>query len=241
MSHSVRIICDFIEEGWGSMDHVADMLTAGLLRSYGGSVDVRSVRPAMFPVPHRTVCRVVNRYVYYPWILRTHWTDAIVTHVIDHSYAHLVHELPPENTVVTCHDIDAFRCLLKGRRERRSWLFRRVARRILSGMQKAARVICVSEATRHELLMHGLVDPQRIRVVHNAIDPDFSSGPNPEADQELARLLGPPVEGVTELLHVGSTARRKRLDVLLQVAVNLQRKGELVRLIRVGPEVPREL
>jgi len=108
-------------------------------------------------------------------------------------------------------------------------------------MQKAARVICVSEATRHELLMHGLVDPQRIRVVHNAIDPDFSSGPNPEADQELARLLGPPVEGVTELLHVGSTARRKRLDVLLQVAVNLQRKGELVRLIRVGPEVPREL
>jgi glycosyltransferase involved in cell wall biosynthesis len=102
-------------------------------------------------------------------------------------------------------------------------------------------VICVSCATRDELVRRRIVDPRRVRVVHNAVDSGFSPLPNPAADREIERLLGPPVTGVFELLHVGSTAPRKRLDVLLEVTVNLRRRGEPVRLIRVGPPLSGEL
>jgi glycosyltransferase involved in cell wall biosynthesis len=241
MTHAVRIVCDFAEEGWPSMDYVADVLAAGLAKHFEGTVDLQSIRPAMVPLPHRTLARALNRYVYYPWFLRKRRSGPDVFHVIDHSYAHLVHQLPPERTVVTCHDIDAFRCLLEGRQEHRSRLFRTVSRWILAGMQKAARVICVSEATRNELVNRRLVDPRRACVVENAVAPEFTPRYDPQAERELERLLGPRVQGTTELLHVGSTARRKRLDVLMKVAVELRRKGEPVRLIRVGPQVPAEL
>lgn len=241
MSHSVGLVCDFAEEGWTSMDHVAAMLAGELVKRFEGTVALRCIRPTMIRLPHRTFGRAVNRYLYYPWVLGRQRFSADVFHVIDHSYAHLVHRLPPKRTVVTCHDIDAFRCLVEGRRDRRSRPFRRVAGWILAGLQQAARVICVSRATRDELMKHRLIEPHRARVVHNAIAPEFNRRPDLDSDQELEQLLGPRVKGVTELLHVGSTARRKRLDVLMQVAVNLWREGERVRLIRIGPQVPAEL
>ena len=71
-----------------------------------------------------------------------------------------------ERTVVTCHDLDTFRCLLEPSREPRPRWFRAMARRILTGFQKAAVVVCDSEATRQAVLAHDL--GPRVSAAHGA-------------------------------------------------------------------------
>ena len=66
---------------------------------------------------------------------------------------------PPERTVVTCHDLDTFRSVLRPEDEPRSALFRKATRRILTGLQRAAWITCDTAAVRDELLGFGLVPP----------------------------------------------------------------------------------
>jgi glycosyltransferase involved in cell wall biosynthesis len=153
-------------------------------------------------------------------------------HVVDHSYAHLVHALPGDRTMVTCHDVDAFRSILEPREERRMFAYRLVAGRILAGLRKAAHVACDSEATRAALVSLARFPEECLSVIPNGAD----TGGNPEddaaADVEAARMLGSR-RGI-ELLHVGSTIPRKRIDVLLEVFAAVRRSRGEVRLTRVG-------
>ena len=113
----IAILCDLEEEGWTSMDLVAAMLEQGL-RQVGRPIEVTRLQPPMRrrlsgqagPGYHlRFNCdRVLNRFWDYPRWLRTQRHRFDLFHVVDHSYSQLVHELPPERTVVTCHDVDIF-------------------------------------------------------------------------------------------------------------------------------------
>jgi len=181
--------------------------------------------------------RLLNRFRDYPRALRRARDEFDLFHVVDHSYAQLLHVLPAGRTVVTCHDLDTFRCLLDPAGEPRSAAFRAMTRRVLSGFRMAARVACDSRATRDELLAHGLFSHERVSVIPNGVHPDFSDEPDEEADREAARLLGGAVDGgdgVVELLHVGSTIARKRIDVLLRVFAEVRRAEPRARLVRVG-------
>ena len=128
-----------------------------------------------------TLDRFTNRLLDYPRWLRETRDNIDVFHVVDHSYAHLVLELPPERTVVTCHDVDTFRSVLHPSVERRSAAFRAMTRRILDGFRRAARVTCDSVATRDAILAHGLADGDRLAVVPNGVHPDFSPLPDEQA------------------------------------------------------------
>lgn len=225
------------------MDLVADMLLEGLHREHAQTISATRVAPPMRRRFTRgstsdgqlfKVDRLLNRFWDYPRFLRRERARFDLFHVVDHSYAQLVHELPPERVVVTCHDVDTFRSLLAGETERRSFPFKAMTRRILSGLQQAARVTCDSLATRDALLAHGLVAPERAVVVPNGVHPSCSPDANAQADDEAARLLGPANAGAIEILHVGSTIRRKRIDVLLRVFAALRKEFANVRLVRVG-------
>jgi glycosyltransferase involved in cell wall biosynthesis len=181
----------------------------------------------------RNTDRLVNRFFDYPQRLRKQ-RDFDLFHIIDHSYAHLVHVLPAERVVVTCHDLDAFRCVLEPAQERRSRAFRSMAQRILDGLCKAARVACDSVATQDALLAHGLIPANRLEVVPLGVDPACSPQPDAEADAEATRLLGQPDPKAVDILHVGSTIPRKRIDVLLRVFAGIRKHGRAARLIRVG-------
>src|SRR5262249_46767554 len=137
-------------------------------------------------------------------------------HIVDHSYAQLAHELPSHRTVITCHDLDTFRCVLEPDRDPRPLWFRTMTKRILDGLRKAAHVIAVSEATRAELVNCRLIEPERITVVHNGVHPSCSSAPDEGADREAARLLNDKADTIW-LLNVGSNRPRKRIDILLRI------------------------
>src|SRR6266516_428622 len=178
--------------------------------------------------------RFLNRFWDYPRVARQRRDEFDLFHLVDHSYGQLVHQLPPDRTVITCHDRDTFRCLLVTNGDRRCWLFKAMMKRTLSGFSKAARVVCDSRATYDELLAHDLVSPGRLSVVPLGVHPAFSAAPNAVADAEAARLLNLNGAETIDILHVGSTIKRKRVDVLLRVLAEVRKQFPRTRLIRVG-------
>jgi glycosyltransferase involved in cell wall biosynthesis len=240
----VALVCDLVEENWPSMQLVADMLRQNLEAGYSQQLETTKLCPRMrrhfaFPLPGprqfwNNADRLTNRFIDYPLWLRGQRSAFDLYHIVDHSYSQLVHQLPADRTVVTCHDLDTFRCLLEPSREPRPGWFRAMSRRILSGLQKAAHVVTVSGATRDEILRYGLLPPERITVVHNGVHPACSPVPDPAADAAVSQLLPAKAAGTFWLLHVGSTIPRKRLDVLLRVFAAVRAESPPTRLVRVG-------
>jgi glycosyltransferase involved in cell wall biosynthesis len=130
--------------------------------------------------------------------------------------------------VVTCHDIDAIRCLVDGGRP----FYRQMARGILAGLRRAALVTCDTQAIRDELVEGDLLSADRLVVVHNGVHEALFAGEDAGASAEVERLAGPP-RGI-ELLHVGSTIPRKRIDVLLKMLAEVRRRRPSVSLLRAG-------
>lgn len=237
----LAIVADYAEEGWPSMDLVADTLLDHLRREHGDVIDAALIRPRM---PRRltrlrfvrgrtaVLDRAIARHWDYPRQLKEAGAGFDVYHIVDHTYAHLVHGLPVARTIVTCHDVDAFRSILQPDEERRSLPFRWMTQRILSGLREAAHVPCDSEATRDALVALAGFPADRLSVIANGAELGGSPDADPATDFEAGRILGPR-QGV-ELLHVGSTIDRKRIDVLLEVFAAVRRALPDARLIRVG-------
>jgi glycosyltransferase involved in cell wall biosynthesis len=244
----VGVVCDYLEERWPSMDLVAEMILEHLAKRPAGEVVPERIRPpwrerfTKLPAVGakgvaRNADRVFNRYLNYPRQLRTiaasgHYD---LFHLVDHSYAQLLLALPPGRAVVTCHDLDTFRCLLEPENEPRPRWFRALAQRTLTGLQNAAAVACDSEATKSAILRHGLLPEETLRVVYLSVHPECSHEPNPDHDRAATDLLGPlDPDGPPEILHVGSNIPRKRIDVLLNVFAGIRRAIPAARLVKVG-------
>lgn len=235
----VALVADLLSEQWPSMNLVADTLTAELATvGSRAQLEVELVRPVFAP-RHEPIGRYLNRFVDFSWWLWRHRPDADVFHVIDHSYAHLVHVLPAGKVVVTCHDTDAFLSLVAPEHGT-SRLPKSVTRVVLSGMRKAAHVTCDSHATRDEMLRLGLMPADRLSVVHMGVHPGIAPQPDDRADAELTQLLGARLAGVPELLHVGTCIPRKRIDVLLTVLAAVVETNPRVRLLRAGGRLTEE-
>jgi glycosyltransferase involved in cell wall biosynthesis len=239
----VAILADYLEEEWPSMDLVADMLYEHLRREHAATVEATLVRPPMprrltrlplvaAPAKASILDRALARQWDYPRALGAIRGRFDVYHVVDHTYAHLVHALPADRTVVTCHDVDAFRSILQPEDEQRSAPYRWMSARILAGLRLAAHVPCDSESTRDALVSLAGFPQDRLSVIANGTDTAQWQDTDALADLEAARLLGPR-QGV-ELLHVGSTIPRKRIDILLDVFAAVKAERKDARLIRVG-------
>jgi glycosyltransferase involved in cell wall biosynthesis len=239
----VAIVSDLREERWHSMDLIAEMLLLNLKAPDLRVVDPTELRPAMIRrltrVPFgpgglaEAADRITNRVWDYPRWLAARRGEFDIFHVVDHSYANLVRVLPADRTVVTCHDLDAFQGVLPGTRGG-TLVSRALAPRLLEGLQAAARVVCVSQAGRDQLVSHNILSSSRITVIPNGVHPTCTHRPDVRADREAGELLGPVRANAIELLHVGSTIPRKRIDVLLELVAGLRRRWPSVRLIRVG-------
>lgn len=232
------------------MDLVGEMLLEHLQRDHADSFVTRRVSP---PLRRRltrlrsnghffNADRLMNRFWDYRRSLRPQIEGFDLFHLVDHSYSQLLHHLPPDRTIVTCHDLDTFRCLLEPNEEPRSRMFRKMMQHVLNGFRTAAVVACDSAATRDELLAHDLLAPERLRVVPLGVHPTCTPAPDPAADAQAVRLLNSgPVEAIN-LLHVGSTIERKRIDVLLEVFAGVRKEFPQACLFRVGgPFTPAQM
>ncbi len=241
----VAILRDFAEEGWASMDLVAEMLADRLHSEHAREFESQLLCPkfryraSRVPWIGRSrlagnVDRYLNRWHTYPRFVARQFEKFDLFHVSDHSYAHLVHALPPDRTTVFCHDLDAFRCLLHPERERRPRWFRRMMRRVLTGLQQAAIVFYSTESVREQILAASLVEPERLVAAPYGTSPEFTPQPH-ETDAAVAsKLTGRAVQPY--LLHVGSCIARKRIDVLLDVFAAVRQQQADLQLVQVGGE-----
>jgi glycosyltransferase involved in cell wall biosynthesis len=224
----IAVLADFAEEGWPSMDLCAEMLLAHLPdKSVSGSL----LRPPFrrlatrLPLPRRTALnadRLLNRFRHFSRFAQKHAGEFDLFHVVDHTYAQLVHALPPGRAGVYCHDLDAFRCLIEPKRDPRPRWFRTLARRILTGLQQATVVFHSTHVVRAEIERHGLVDPARLVHAPYGVCPEFTP------DGPPAKEAGP------FLLHIGTNSPRKRIDLLLRTLAGVRREFPAIRLVKVG-------
>jgi glycosyltransferase involved in cell wall biosynthesis len=238
----LALLMDPLEEGWPSMDLAGEALFEQLQGPLAESVRVTPVRPRMVPLARSlpvlrerrqalNVDRLLTRFLAYParLALQTRGHDAY--HVVDHTYAQLVHALPPERTGVYCHDLDAFRSILEPEKEPRPAWFRAMAWATLKGLRRAAVVFHSTGTVREELLRHGLVPPERLVHAPLGTSPEYGPEPVPgDRSDEVLRPLG----GRPYVLHVGSGIARKRVDVLFEVFAALRSRHPELRLVQQG-------
>jgi len=238
----LALICDFLEERWPSMDLFGDMLYRCFEAEHAAAIEVEQLRPSLhyrfskIPGLGRAgflwnADRLLNRFHDYPAWLKKRAASFDLFHLVDHSYSQLLLDLPADRTVVTCHDLDTFNCLLEPESDPRPRWFRAMAQRSLNGFLGAAHVICPSEFTRANILRHGLFPADRVTVIHPGADPVFFES----SDAVPAVAVDRPY-----LLHVGSTIRRKRIDVLLRVFARVASRFPNLQLVRVGGDFTAE-
>ena len=227
-----------LEEGWTSMDLVAEALMERLPAQDAWPVTAELVRASFVPVlgrlaahrgPPTTADRVFNRFWLYRRALRSLRRRCDVFHIVDHSYAHLACSLPRGRTIVTCHDIDTFRGFWTSDAID-TGLPRFLVNRLAAGLRSAALVACPSRATANDLMSAGLAGADRIVVVPNGVERPVADA---SAEREASELLQAR-DATVDLLHVGSTIPRKRIDLLLETVARVARDEPRVRLVRVG-------
>jgi glycosyltransferase involved in cell wall biosynthesis len=99
-------------------------------------------------------------------------------------------------------------------------------------------VTCDTRATRDDLVERNLLSPDQLVVVHNGVHPAMLAGDDADGRAEISRLAGPPRGD--ELLHVGSTIARKRIDVLIEAFAVARRRRPSLTLLRAGGPLTEE-
>lgn len=134
----------------------------------------------------------------------------------------------PVPGVVTVHDLTAI-LLPETHRFKVRWSLLPFLR---PSLERARRVIAISEATAADLRTHFPQVTDKVRVVLSGIDPDFRPG-DPDTIAATRRELGAP-DGY--LLYTGTLEPRKGLHLLLDAWEALRdRGGEVPPLLLAGP------
>src|ERR1700678_1826710 len=148
----IAVLFDAAEEEWPSMDLAGEMLVdqwrsglASRVQAEVVGISIPRIVRRIPRVPSRTAFnadRALTRYVAYPLRALAARRPRRLFHVVDHSYAQLVHSLPAARTGVYCHDLDVFRPILSDVGPdvgaRRSQWFRALARVLAAGLRAAA-------------------------------------------------------------------------------------------------------
>jgi glycosyltransferase involved in cell wall biosynthesis len=234
------IVCDYLEEGWISMDICAQMLVDRSAQFTDSDIQPVQIRPPFHwrlkpweqHLPkYFNSHRFINRFIDYPRYLKARATDCEFFHVADHSYGHLVRSLPAAKTGVYCNDLDAFESILEPAKYPRSWAYRRLAQHILTGMQTAAIVFCPTEEIRRQIEYYQLIDPSKLIVAPPGVSVEYQ--PNVPIDPTTIALQER-FQGKPFILHVGSCIPRKRIDVLLNTFARLRAELPQLHLVKVG-------
>jgi glycosyltransferase involved in cell wall biosynthesis len=128
---------------------------------------------------------------------------------------------------ITVHDLHAFEPDLPWSRTAEHQAFRaRWERTMTPILQRAACIVTVSEFTRGRLRDLLGVDPQRVAVVGNGVDPLYLEAPSGAIDT--------PSDVSPYVLVVGGLTRRKGGDLILRLAAVLARELPQMRVVVAG-------
>ena len=232
----VLLVGNYPHDGQESMQRFANLLNTGL-REAGH--EVRLLRPT--PVVGRFKpaasgvgkwCGYIDKLILFPRELKVAAKWADIVHVCDHSNAFYVKYLSSRPHVVTCHDLLAISSALDEiPANRTSWTGKQLQRMILAGLQNAQQVICVSEATRMELIRLTGLPEHKVSLIYNGLNYSYA----PLVKRAETRV-GSVETGQPFFLHVGGNQWYKNRLGVLKIFSQLQSwiSATGTRLIMVG-------
>jgi len=206
------------------------------IERYCASLRDLSVRGSLSiqPIDHRHECypsRVAAYVARYRALLAA--LEAVprgdVIHITDQALGHLIDAFRGAPTVATCHDLMPL--MLEGHYTGRfeGWMDRILLKRSLEGMSHATRIIAVSRNTAADLVRLLDIDPLKLSVVPNMVDPRYR--PIARADEWLA-ARGVRLPPGPRILSVGHTRPYKNIELLLAAMAHPALRG--AHLVRSG-------
>jgi glycosyltransferase involved in cell wall biosynthesis len=227
------------------MQRFASLLDSGLRRA---GHDVQVVRPPV--VAGKLVTRseaakwlgYVDKLALFPLTLKRAIQWAEIIHVCDHANSLYVKYLRERPHVVTCHDLFAIRSALGQLPQYKTrWSGRRLQSMILNGLTRAQHTVCVSAATRRDLLRITSLPDARVSLIYNGLNYPYAPMAQQEAESRL-RKLGMSA-GQRFILHVGGNCWYKnRLGVFgIFSLVRKRFQPADLKLVMVGKPWTREM
>jgi glycosyltransferase involved in cell wall biosynthesis len=196
-----------------------------------GEADLRMA--ASLGANFRTVLEPSPNYslreqVHVPWVVRRERPD------VYHAPHYVLPIAVPSRSVVTIHDCIhlMFPQYLPNRA---AYAYARTA--MWSAVRRSERILTVSEASKRDILHFFNVRPDKIVVVPNAIDEQFSVTPS---EEQVARVRERYQLNHRFVLYVGNIKPHKNLVRLIE-AFSALRTGELedVKLLIIGDEISK--
>lgn len=201
-----------------SMTLYADQLAENIRPLLTGQDSLQDFLPASIRM-NPALLRYFSQYITYQRAVSRIQAD--VHHIIDHSYAHLLHSLPAQQTVITFHDAI---WMEKPAGFGRQW----IRNRNLSALRKAGALIFDSRSSRNALLKRLNYPDDRIFLIYPGLDPLFFEKTSGDPFAALGIKPG------LYILHVGHTGAYKNIPALFHVLAALRKKGLDVKLLKTG-------
>ncbi len=225
-----------------SMDVYADGIISGL-RSVRPDWEIIDLKPHPFNRKSRSVFLRVRKSYERFWRFPQQVTQQVadIFHIIDPSEAHITYWLKKKNkpVVVTCHDLVNFyyKDNLQGSVEL-PFLSRSMWHHAVKGMKYADHIVAVSSMTAKDTTQLLDIEPVRISVIPNAVEPAFQPLPK-EQTESFRKKYGLAPETIC-LLNVGANHPRKNISIILKVIDTLKQEGRSFYFWKVGVDFTDE-
>ncbi len=235
----ILLIGNYAPDQQESMQRFADLLDAEL-RARGHRVQLLQPR-ARFnaggapPVGRAKWLGYLDKFVLFPALLRRAARRADIVHITDHSNAIYVRQLRGQPHLVTCHDMLAIRSALGLVPENPVGATGKILQKsILSNLNRARAVACVSQNTREQLLQLSRLSENVVSVVENGLNYPYAPMPAAQADALITRYFDGAVRPF--VLHVGGNQWYKNREGVLQIyrALREQMGERAPQLVMVG-------
>jgi glycosyltransferase involved in cell wall biosynthesis len=242
----VVLIGNYESDRQNSMQRFAAIMAQGLTRA---GHHVRTLRPQPFfgrlrrsGVGFGKWLGYLDKFGIFPFSLRSELKWADVVHICDHANSFYTQEMTSFPHVVTCHDLLGIRCALgEVPQNRTGWTGRHLQRLILRGLTRAQHIVCVSEATKKDLLRISGIPERRVSRVHNSINHVCSLMADNEAKSRIRKLRINP--GEPFLLHVGGNQWYKNRLGVLRIFCHMREllANKNLKLVMAGKPWPPEM
>jgi len=208
-------------DGNASIDRYARELAANV----PPGIDAELVRPVKSPGLKGAL---YDRYLKYLRLARQTRADCNI--IVSESYAFLLLGLPPEHTVVVCHDLHPL--IYRGW----SGTYRLRFKLNLRIMRRARAIIAISEHTKQDLLKYcPFIPSEKVVAIHNGLEHKWKRVEDEARLEHIRRSYQ--LDGKKVVLHVGNDNWYKNVATLLRAFARIDdAQTVLVKVGDCGPE-----
>jgi glycosyltransferase involved in cell wall biosynthesis len=184
----------------------------------------------------------IDKFGIFPRDLKASLKWADVVHICDQASSIYTKDILSFPHIVTCHDLLAVRSAIGEIPEIRTrWSGKLLQRAILNGVNRAQHIVCVSEATRRDLIRIAKISDENISVVYNSLNHPYSRMKESESASRLDQFHIDSDEAF--LLHVGGNQWYKNRLGVLRIFGHLRKLAPhcQLKLVMVGKPWAEEM